>query len=149
MRIYLAGPLFSLAERTFLDSLAARLRAAGCDCFVPHEQTARLDPLTPESVFGVDFAGLAAAEALVAWLDGPSIDDGTACEIGLFRGLMERDPWRKGVLGLVTDARLERRRPWSAHGGVNLFVAGALGGAAGLCWSVEEALARLAAWRRA
>ncbi len=149
MHVYLAGPLFSLAERAFLEACAARLRAAGFSCFVPHEQTARLDPLTPERVFEVDSGGLAAADALVAWLDGPLVDDGTACEIGLFRGLMERDPRRKGVLGLVTDARLERRRPWSAHGGVNLFVVGALGGAGNLCWSLEEVEARLRAWRDA
>ena len=37
MRIYLAGPLFSEAERDWLDRVAARLRAEGLDPFVPHE----------------------------------------------------------------------------------------------------------------
>ena len=37
MQIYVAGPLFSEAERDWLDKLAARLRAEGFDCFVPHE----------------------------------------------------------------------------------------------------------------
>jgi nucleoside 2-deoxyribosyltransferase len=40
MKVYLAGPLFSEAERAFLDSLAMRLRGEGFDVFVPHEQFA-------------------------------------------------------------------------------------------------------------
>ena len=38
MRVYVAGPLFSEAERAWLDALAARLRMNGFDCFVPHEK---------------------------------------------------------------------------------------------------------------
>ena len=51
------------------------------------------------------------ANVLLAWLDGSSIDDGTACEIGMFAELVERDERRyRGIVGLVTDLRLERRR---------------------------------------
>jgi hypothetical protein len=78
------------------------------------------------------------------------VDDGTACEIGLFRGLMERgEPWRKGIVGLATDLRLQRRRERLAEGGLNLFVAGAVGSAGRVCWSLEEALAQLESWRDA
>jgi nucleoside 2-deoxyribosyltransferase len=35
LRVYVAGPLFSAAERAWLDEVAARLRAEGFDCFVP------------------------------------------------------------------------------------------------------------------
>lgn len=150
MRLYLAGPLFSPAERDFLEACARRLRGAGFACFVPHEAAPQVEPATPERVFAVDFAALAAAHALVAWVDGPAVDDGTACEIGIFRGLMEHgEPWRKGILALATDLRLQRRRERLAEGGLNLFVAGAVGSAGHVCWSLDEVLARLLAWRDA
>jgi nucleoside 2-deoxyribosyltransferase len=78
MRIYVAGALFSEAERAWLDGLAARLREEGFDCFVPHEQFSELKELAPAEVFRVDAQGVRDANVLLAWLDGPSIDDGTA-----------------------------------------------------------------------
>jgi len=148
-RVYIAGPLFSEAERAYLSSCARTLREAGFECFVPHEQEARLDPFTARRVFEFDFdEGLAKAHAVVAWVDGPTIDDGTACEIGIFHGLMQRDPWRKGILGLATDDRLRRRNASLEHGGLNLFVAGVIERAGGLCWSLEEVKERLHAWQR-
>ena len=36
-QVYLAGPLFSQAERDWLDVVAARLRGLGIAVFVPHE----------------------------------------------------------------------------------------------------------------
>jgi nucleoside 2-deoxyribosyltransferase len=36
VRIYVAGALFSEAERAWLDALAARLRSEGFELFVPH-----------------------------------------------------------------------------------------------------------------
>src|SRR2546428_13941913 len=87
MRVYVAGPLFSEAERAWLDALAARLRAEGFDCFVPHENFAELADVTLEQVYRIDSEGLQSANALVAWLDGPIVDDGTACEIGMFAEL--------------------------------------------------------------
>ena len=58
MLIYVAGPLFSDAERAWLDVLAARLRAEGFDCFVPHENFSELKELTPGEVFRIDAAGV-------------------------------------------------------------------------------------------
>ena len=111
MRIYVAGALFSEAERAWLDGLAARLRGEGFECFVPHEQFGELTELTAAEVYRVDAEGVRSANVLLAWLDGPSIDDGTACEIGMFAELVERDMGRyRGIVGLVTDLRLERRR---------------------------------------
>ena len=148
MKVYCAGPLFSQAERDFLAGCARRLRGEGFDCFVPHEAELGAEP-TPEGVFDLDFEALARADALLAWLDGPQVDDGTACEIGLFHGLM-RQPGsrRKGIVGFATDLRLERRRAFWDHGGINLFVAGAIRRAGRLCWSFDDAVAQLAAWRR-
>jgi len=149
VRVYCAGPLFSQAERAFLGSCAARLRAAGLECFLPHEEALGVSGATAERVFSVDLDGLARAHALLAWLDGPVVDDGTACEIGVFYGLMQRGGFpRKGIVGLVTDLRLQRRRAGVEEAGLNLFVAGAIRRAGGICWSLDDALAQLLAWKR-
>ena len=144
MRIYLAGPLFSEAEREWLDGLALRLREEGFDCFVPHEQFDELRELTPGEVFRVDVGGLRSANAVVAWLDGPVVDDGTACEIGLFAELVAGgDPHYRGIVAIVTDLRLQRRRGLAVGDGMNLFVIGAIEQAGRVCWSVSEAIGAL------
>jgi nucleoside 2-deoxyribosyltransferase len=140
MRVYLAGPLFTPYERRFLDETAAALRAAGHEVFVPHEQT--LDgERTPTAIYATDFGGIASAHALVAVLDGPTVDDGTAAEIGLFTGLMSADASKRCVLGLATDMRLldgQGRQP------LNLFVVGCIEASGRVCSSVEEIVGELA-----
>ena len=144
MLIYVAGPLFSEAERAWLDELAARLRAEGLECFVPHENFSELKELTPEEVFRVDARGVRDANVLLAWLDGPVIDDGTACEIGMFAQLVASgDPRYRGIVGLITDLRLQRRRGVAVGDGMNLFVIGAIESAGRLCWSVDDAIVAL------
>jgi hypothetical protein len=144
VHVYLAGPLFSEAERAWLDGLAASLRSGGLEVFVPHENFDAITELTPEEVFRVDGAGLRAANALLAWLDGPLVDDGTAAEIGMFAQLVgSGDPHYRGIVGLVTDLRLGRRRGRVPGDGMNLFVAGAIASAGRVCWSVEEARSAL------
>jgi nucleoside 2-deoxyribosyltransferase len=144
MRIYVAGPLFSEAERAWLDSLAATLRAEGFECFVPHENFDRIVELTPEEIYRVDGDGLRSSNVLLAWLDGPVIDDGTAAEIGAFAELVRTDPARyRGIVGIVTDLRLQRRRDNAVGDGMNLFVIGAIESAGRVCWSIPEAVAAL------
>ena len=48
--------------------------------------------MSPSSyVYRIDTEGLRSANALVAWLDGPMVDDGTACEIGMFAELVRSE----------------------------------------------------------
>jgi nucleoside 2-deoxyribosyltransferase len=144
MRIYLAGPLFSEAEREWLDRLAQRLRGEGFDCFVPHEHFDALAVLTPAEVFRVDAGGVRSANVLLAWLDGPVVDDGTACEIGMFAELVAGgDPRYRGIVAIVTDLRLQRRRGNAVGDGMNLFVIGAIEQVGRVCWSVDEAVEAL------
>jgi Nucleoside 2-deoxyribosyltransferase len=143
LRLYVAGPLFSEAERSWLDMLAARLRTEGFDCFVPHEQFPELADVTVENVYRIDTEGLRSANALVAWLDGAMVDDGTACEIGMFHALMQSDPSKKGIVGLLTDIRGMR----GESTGVNLFVQGAIEDVGRIVASIEEARDVLRAWR--
>jgi Nucleoside 2-deoxyribosyltransferase len=145
MRVYVAGPLFSEAERAWLDALAARLRADGFDCFVPHENFPELADVTLDQVYRIDSEGLQSANALVAWLDGPIVDDGTACEIGMFAELCRSGGEHyRGIIAITTDIRLERRRAGNVvGGGMNLFVAGAIESCGRICHSVDEAVTAL------
>jgi Nucleoside 2-deoxyribosyltransferase len=145
MLIYLAGSIFTPYERAFLDECAARLRAEGFDVFVPHERKDLVGvDVTAEAVFAADAGGVVDADAVLAVLDGPSVDDGTACEIGLFYGLKQRDPERSGVVGLLTDLRGERRGEFA----INLFVRGCIDASGGaVVDSLDDAIAILGRWR--
>jgi hypothetical protein len=145
MLIYLAGSIFTPYERAFLDECATRLRAEGFDVFVPHERKDLVGvDVTAEAVFAADAGGVVDADAVLAVLDGPSVDDGTACEIGLFYGLKQRDPERSGVVGLLTDLRGERRGEFA----INLFVRGCIDASGGaVVDSLDDAIAILGRWR--
>ena len=142
MEVYLAGPLFTPYQRDFLDRCAAVLRADGFDVFVPHEHGLADDDTTPEAIFEKDLAGLAGADAVVAVLDGLLIDDGTACEIGLFHGLLLGDASKKGTVGLLTDLRSTAR-----GNRLNLFVLGCVQRTGGVHETIDDVLAVLSRWR--
>ncbi len=144
MRLYVAGPLFSEAERSWLDGLAERLRAEGFDCFVPHENFPDLNDVSVDAVYRIDAEGPRSSNDLVAWLDGPIVADGTACEIGMFAELVRSGGAQyRGIVAISTDIRLERRREVNVVGGMNLFVAGAIESCGRICHTVDEVLAAL------
>jgi len=147
LRVYLAGPLFTPYERRFIAEVAAEIRAAGIDVFVPHEQ-AFAEPINPEIVFRKDATGLFPANAVVALLDGPMVDDGTACEIGIFYGMKQHDPTKKGAIGLITDSRVVGSHGRTIEGrGVNLFVLGCIEEMGRVTSSVAEVVEILVRWR--
>ena len=84
---------------------------------------------------------------MLAILDGPMIDDGTACEIGIFHALMRSDPAKKGIVGLVTDLRALRdsEREGEARG-LNLFVVGCIEASGTVVTSLDAAQAVLDSW---
>lgn len=79
MKLYFAGPLFSSAERDWNAAIAGALRAAGHEVFLPQEQEPGRDSA---AVFVTDVRGIDWAHALVAIMDGPDPDSGTAWEVG-------------------------------------------------------------------
>ncbi|HWE38928.1 MAG TPA: nucleoside 2-deoxyribosyltransferase [Isosphaeraceae bacterium] len=83
MRLYLAGPLFTQAERAWNRDLAAALRRDGHDVFLPQDEVKNLDALDADAIFRLDVAGVRDAEAVVAVLDGADADSGTCFECGL------------------------------------------------------------------
>lgn len=148
MKLYLAGPLFTEGERRYLDYLADELSRAGHECFVPHQQS--FDPFDAPTIFSVDTAGIHDSEAMVAVLDGPAIDDGTACEIGIYSELVRTRPERhRGIVGYSEDWRLKRRLGTGmADGGLNFFVGGAILRYGRLVWEFDDVLTVLSDWSR-
>ena len=144
LKIYFAGPLFTPYERSFIDECAAALRADGFEVFVPHEHELTRDvDVTAAWIFAKDRPGIERADAMLAILDGPSVDDGTACEIGMFHALMQSDPSKKASSGSSpTSAACAASRQES-----NLFVQGAIEDVGQIVASIDEARDVLRAWR--
>jgi nucleoside 2-deoxyribosyltransferase len=144
VKIYFAGPLFTPYERGYIDDCAARLRDEGFDVFVPHEHELAELHTTAGEIFAKDWQGLAPADAVLALLDGPMVDDGTACEIGIFYALMQSDPTKHGVVGLLTDLRGTR----GESNGLNLFVEGCIEASGGaIVDDLDAAVTLLRTWR--
>ena len=97
MKIYLAGPLFSAAERDFNVRLTALLRQMGHDVWLPQES--EQESMTPNEIFKKDVAGIDWAEAVVANMDGADPDSGTSWECGYAYG-------KKPVVVFRTDFRV-------------------------------------------
>jgi nucleoside 2-deoxyribosyltransferase len=83
MRLYLAGPLFTQAERAWNLRLAAVLTEAGHDVFLPQVEIQTLEVPAADDIFRIDVDGVRVADALVAILDGADADSGTSFECGL------------------------------------------------------------------
>jgi len=79
-KIYLAGPLFTLAEQSFNVELARFLESKGFEVFLPQEHEPRSK--TAKSIFEMDVTALDWADMVVACMDGPDPDSGTAWECG-------------------------------------------------------------------
>lgn len=96
MRLYVAGPLFTTAERAWNAEVASALRAAGHEVFLPQEQEPDDDG---PGIFATDVGGIDWAQGLVAMVDGPDPDSGTAWEVGYAFGS------KKVVVLVRTDLR--------------------------------------------
>ncbi len=96
MKIYLAAPLFSSAERAWNDRLATLLESFGNEVFLPQREEAR--ELTARRIFEVDRNGIDSSDVVVAIMDGPDPDSGTCWECGYAYG-------KKPIVLIRTDFR--------------------------------------------
>lgn len=80
MKLYLAGPLFTTAERTFNELLAVYLEQMGHEVWLPQATEPRES--TAKAIFEKDVEGLDWCDAVVACMDGPDPDSGTCWECG-------------------------------------------------------------------
>lgn len=111
MHVYLAGPMCSSSELSFNALLESVLRAAGHEVYLPQRDAPPAEATEAER-FAANLEALERADAVVAVLDGPQVDDGTAWEIGY--------AWARGtpIVGLKTD----RREPFGPTEPVNLMI---------------------------
>lgn len=80
MKLYLAGPLFTLPEREFNARLAREVEARGLEVWLPQEHEPR--EMTARAIFLEDVKGIDWADVVVANMDGPDPDSGTCWEVG-------------------------------------------------------------------
>lgn len=80
-KIYLAGPLFTTAERTFNQALADMLHTRhGHRVWLPQANEPREQ--TAKAIFLADVEGIDWCDTVVANMDGPDPDSGTCWECG-------------------------------------------------------------------
>jgi len=103
--VYVAGPLFSQAERDFLENMVDCLaKAVNLDpiinFFLPHRDGGELGkgPTRPY-IFNLDINKINAADVIIALLDGQDSDSGTCIELGYAYAL------NKKIFGILTDFR--------------------------------------------
>ncbi|MHC1626508.1 MAG: nucleoside 2-deoxyribosyltransferase [Methanoculleaceae archaeon] len=101
-RIYLAAPLFSEAEERYNSLIARDLVSRGFEVYLPQEWE-DTDPCregrVPAEIFRRNLAALEWADTVVAIIDGPDADSGTAWEMGYATASGKR------VVALRTDFR--------------------------------------------
>jgi hypothetical protein len=112
--IYLAGPLFSEAERRFNLELTHRLEVIGFDVFLPQRDGVErdrppYDTMTPEerrhAMFRLDRTRILDADVFVFVLDGRVPDEGACVELGIAYCQKYLQDGEKLLVGLHTDTR--------------------------------------------
>jgi nucleoside 2-deoxyribosyltransferase len=114
--IYLAGPLFSEAEKNFNEQLTEKIESAGYDVFLPQRDSTDTKNMRKEQdaaeLFRRNSEAIDRADLVIAILDGGSdVDSGTAWEIGY--AYAKNIP----VMGMRTDFRT-----LGIEGTVNLMI---------------------------
>ncbi|NPA06047.1 MAG: nucleoside 2-deoxyribosyltransferase [Chloroflexi bacterium] len=103
LHIYVAGPLFTPAQRAFLERIDSICRDLGFTTYLPHRDAGVFDREgDARPIFEGDLRALNAADAVVAVLDGCDVDSGTAWEMGYAYAL------GRPIIGYVSDVRIAR-----------------------------------------
>jgi nucleoside 2-deoxyribosyltransferase len=112
--IYLAGPLFSEAERRFNLGLTQRLEALDFDVFLPQRDgvvrdRAPYDAMTPEerrqAMFSLDRSRILDSDVFLFVLDGRVPDEGACVELGIAHCQKYLQDGEKLLIGLHTNTR--------------------------------------------
>jgi len=117
MRIVFTGIAATPYAREYLSNAAATLRKRGHEVFVPHEGGWE-PPAEPAAANRFDFQAtyeaLQEADLLLAILDGYTVDDAVAAQIGIFYTLAREGDRPRRIAGLLHDTRVAG---WSWSGG--------------------------------
>lgn len=106
-KVYIAAPMFSLAELEYNEMISNRLCQEGFEIFLPQRSGYRMielmERMTPQEarkmIFDKDIAEVEKADIIVIVLDGRTIDEGACVELGY--GFAHN----KKCYGLKTDPR--------------------------------------------
>ncbi len=100
--IYIAGPLFSPSERSFLEEIDGKLIGEGYETYLPHRDGGLANYLDRENTkkfYNSDVEAIYNSEAILSILNGADVDSGTSWEIGFAYAL------GKPIFGLYQDTR--------------------------------------------
>lgn len=105
VQIYLAGALFSQAERDFNKKLQQMMIESGFSVFLPQEDAEdnkdqRIER-NQSAIFFSCLDGLQRSDMVVTVLDGTDVDSGTAWELGYAYAT------GKPIVGIRTDFRIQ------------------------------------------
>lgn len=105
VQIYLAGALFSQAERDFNKKLQQMMIESGFSVFLPQEDAEdnkdqRIER-NQSAIFFSCLNGLQKSDMVVTVLDGTDVDSGTAWELGYAYAA------EKPIVGIRTDFRIQ------------------------------------------
>lgn len=102
MRIYMAGPLFTVAERMWNRELALELRRLEHKVFLPQElESSKTEDFDSKKIFRDDVSGIDCSDVVLAWIEGPDPDSGTCWELGYAKGK------NKITIAYTTDLRFQ------------------------------------------
>ena len=152
MRIYMAGAMFTAADKEYNLRLAERLRTHDFEVYCPNESEPindkRRTDVTGRMIYEYDIGELEASNMVLFQV---SEDSGSNWEAGYMDALSKYgDPNRwYGVMGMATDFRLQSI-PNPAQAGVdnqagylNQLVVGGLQKSLGIYTTADEAIAQL------
>ncbi len=149
MRVYFARPIFTPAEREYNAKIERMIDELGIDrpqwSVEPQDKSDRRS--RAKRVFDSCMQGIEPANALLAILTGTEVDDGTACEMGIFYALMEQQTARKGIIGLLDDWRTDVQSEHVQGKGLNQLLLGCIHSGGELMQTPEAAMSRLRQWR--
>jgi nucleoside 2-deoxyribosyltransferase len=99
--VYIAGPLYTPYERSYLEQIDNICQKLGFTTYLPHRDAGLAEPHTLKKIFQKDLEALKSAKLVVAVLNGATVDDGTAWEIGYSYSL------GIPIFGVLDDIRVQ------------------------------------------
>lgn len=117
MKIVLTGIAATPYAREYVSNAAITLRREGHDVFVPHEGHWQPpdDPIQRSHFeFEATYQALKQADLLLAILDGYTVDDAVAAQIGTFHAHAREGDRPRQIIGVLHDTRVAG---WDWSGG--------------------------------
>jgi hypothetical protein len=109
MKIVLTGISATPYAREYISNAAKTLRECGHQVFVPHEgswQQVDKPAETDRFDFQATYQALHDADLLMAILDGYTVDDSVAAQLGIFYAHAREGKQPRRILGILHDTRV-------------------------------------------